>query len=326
MIHEEASANSFVAESLDDLLRGAIEAVFERGEPVAARKGQNLELRGVMLQLTKPRARLSRSVSRGKVFSALGELLWYLGGTNATEFITYFIPAYKEFDEDGVIFGGYGPRLCGHGDSNQLERMIHLLQERPSTRQAVIPLLTAGDLIGDHKDVPCTCDLQFFWRTQGLDLVVYMRSNDAFVGLPHDIFCFTMIQELVARAIGAELGQYIHFAGSLHIYDANFAAARAFLDEGWFSTTEMDPMPPGDPIPAINELLELEARVRLAKDPVLESLPTDPYWADLANLLVAFALDPLRRESDLALVRTRINSKVFDLHIADRIDRKSPRL
>lgn len=59
---------------------------------------------------------------------------------------------------------------------------------------------------------------------------------------------------------------------------------------------------------------------------MLETLPTDPYWADLISLLVAFELDPLERSDDLAAVRERMNNGIFDVHIADRIERKRPSL
>ena len=302
-------------------MREAIRAILDRGEHVVPSKGANRELRGVTLQLTKPRARLSRSESRGKVFSALGELLWYLSGSNATEQITHYIAGYAKFDEGGIIFGGYGPRLRG-GSHDQLGTVTQLLRERSSTRRAVIQLFSSTDLLSDHKDVPCTCTLQFLCREQRLDLVVYMRSNDVFTGLPHDVFCFTMLQELVARSLDVDLGRYIHMAGSLHLYDDNTDAAHQFLDEGWFSTTEMLPMPAGDPMSSINELLRIESRLRGGADSMLETLPADPYWADLANLLVAYHLDPFARSDDLALVRERMNSDVFDVHIADRIARK----
>src|SRR3954464_15026495 len=110
------SATCLIRDSLDDLLRAGIEAVLERGENVCPTKGRNRELRAVTLQLTNPRARLSRSESRGRVISALGELLWYLSGSNATDQITHYIPRYAEYDEDGIIFGGYGPRLRGGTD------------------------------------------------------------------------------------------------------------------------------------------------------------------------------------------------------------------
>lgn len=301
MERKTALSNHFNGDSLDDLMRQAIAAILDRGEHVVPSKGANHELRGVILDLARPRARLSRSESRGKVFSALGELLWYLSGSNATDHITHYIRKYSEFDEDGVIFGGYGPRLRGQGTSDQLRTVTQLLRERPQTRRAVVQLFAGSDLHEDHKDVPCTCTLQFLGRQGGLDLVVYMRSNDVFTGLPHDFFCFTMIQEFVARSIDVEVGRYIHMAGSLHLYDDNADAARRFLDEGWFSVTEMPAMPLGDPMPAVDDLLAIEASLRGGADPMSEDLPLDPYWSDLANLLVAFGLDPAARSADLVV-------------------------
>lgn len=313
------SATCLIEDSLDDLLRAAIEAVLANGEHVAPTKGPNRELRGVTLQLTNPRSRLSRSESRGKVLSALGELLWYLSGSNATDHITHYIPRYATFDEDGVIFGGYGPRL--RGGTDQLTTVIRLLRERPTTRRAVLPLFEGRDLLERHEDVPCTCTLQFLNRTPGLDLIVYMRSSDAFIGLPHDVFCFSMIQELVARSVGARLGQYIHVAGSLHLYDDNAEAARRFLDEGYFGTNEMPPMPDADPMVGVEEILAAEARLRTGGDPLSVPLPSHPYWADLARLLVAFELERGGRRDDIDSVMEQMFTDVYDLHVADRLDR-----
>jgi thymidylate synthase len=271
-------ATCLAEDSLDDLLRAAIEAVLQRGEAVSPTKGLNRELRGVTLQLTKPRARLSRSESRGKLFSALGELLWYLSGSAATDHVTHYIPRYRKFDEDGFIFGGYGPRLRGHGD--QLVTVIDLLRQRPSTRRAVIQIFNGDDLREHHEDVPCTCTLQFLIRDAHLDLVVYMRSNDVFIGLPHDVFCFSMIQELVARSVGAKLGQYIHMVGSLHLYDCNVDDARGFLKEGFYERMEMPPMPADEPMAAVEEMLTFEAQLRSGSEPFSVPLPSTPYWAD----------------------------------------------
>jgi thymidylate synthase len=45
-----------------------------------------------------------------------------------------------------------------------------------------------------------------------------MRSNDAYVGLPYDIFLFTSLQELMASELDIEIGTYYHSVNSLHIY------------------------------------------------------------------------------------------------------------
>jgi thymidylate synthase len=308
-----------IEDSLDDLLRAAIEAILERGERVSPTKGPNRELRGVTLQLTNPRARLSRSESRGKVFSALGELLWYLSGSNATDQIAHYISHYSQYDEGGIVFGGYGPRL--RGDTDQLATVVDLLRERPSTRRAVIQLFDRADLLEPHEDVPCTCTLQFLSREGGLDLIVYMRSNDVFIGLPHDAFCFSMIQELVARSIAVDVGQYIHVAGSLHLYDNKVDDARHFLDEGYFDTKEMPPMPDLDPMAVVAEILAVEAQLRSGSDPLSVALPPNPYWGDLARLLVVFFLDRAGRRDEIASVVDEMSTDVYDVHVADRLNR-----
>lgn len=314
------SAICLTKDSLDDLLRAAIEVVLEHGERVFATKGPNRELRGVTLQLTNPRARLSRSESRGKVVSALAEFLWYLSGSNATDQISHYLPRYSHYDEDGIVFGGYGPRLRGGAD--QLATVVGLLRDRPSTRRAVIQIFDGADLLEEHKDVPCTCTLQFLNREAGLDLVVYMRSNDVFIGLPHDVFCFSMIQELVARSVGINVGQYVHVVGSLHLYDRDAEDAQRFLDEGYFDLKEMPPMPAVDPMGDVAEILESEAQLRAGLDPLSVALPSNQYWADLARLLVAFELDRDGRHHEISSVIERMCTDVYNLHVEDRLDRR----
>jgi len=53
-----------------------------------------------------------------------------------------------------------------------------------------------------------------------------MRSNDVWLGMPYDIWCFTCIQILIAQELGVEVGSYIHQPGSLHLYEKNWEKAR----------------------------------------------------------------------------------------------------
>lgn len=68
------------ADTLDDLMRRAIEQLLETGQRAAdtPSRGPNIESLGARLQLTNPRARLSRTEARRRVVSAIGELAWYL--------------------------------------------------------------------------------------------------------------------------------------------------------------------------------------------------------------------------------------------------------
>jgi thymidylate synthase len=310
----------FPGGTLDDVMRSVINEIVSRGVRINPTKGPAAEVNGVLLELTNPRARLSRTETRGKPFSCLGELCWYLAGTNDAEFISYYIPDYRQYADANVVFGGYGPRLFTWRGLNQLHNVTAILKQNPDSRKAVIQLFDASDIVEDHKDVPCTCTLQFMIRGDALHLFANMRSNDAFLGLPHDCFCFTMLQEIMARTLSIELGTYKHAVGSLHIYDRNRSAAQQFLAEGWQSTIAMPPMPTGNPWPAIDALRKAELTIR-TKDRLevagLESL--DPYWADLVRLLRVFRHLKDDEVDGIKALRNNMSSEVYHLFIDHKL-------
>jgi thymidylate synthase len=313
----------FVGETLDDVMREVIQAILTHGSRVQPSKGWTTELTGTVLEIADSRARLSRTETRGRPFSCLGEFCWYLAGTKALSFIEYYIPRYRNYADGAMIYGGYGPRLFdwrGEG-LNQIASVTNTLRKKPASRQAVIQLFDARDIVEEHNDVPCTCTLQFMVRDNRLWMFTHMRSNDAFVGLPHDVFCFTMLQEIIARDLGVELGAYKHTAGSLHIYDQNVAAAEQLLSEGWQSTIPMPPMPAGDPWPAIESLRKAEDSIRNGRTPDTHGLA--PYWADLVRLLQVFRCVKNKDANGIRSLRAQMLSRVYDLFIDEKL-RKMP--
>jgi thymidylate synthase len=302
------------ADNLDDLLRLVLKKIYCHGRRIEPDKGKALELFGVLLELTNPRARLSRTESRGKIFSALGELCWYLAGTNSLTFIEYYIKEYQKSADGDLVYGGYGPRIFGSDQDDQVHHILSRLREHSVTRKAVIQIFDRVDLLEEHNDVPCTCTLQFAIRGKRLHLLTNMRSNDWFLGLPHDIFAFTMLQEMLACALGVELGTYKHCVGSLHLYEVNEEEARAFLGEGWQSTeSPMPPMPTEDPWKSVGQLLQAEEKLRLNSELTEPDFNgVNPYWADLIRLLVIFRC---KKNSDIhRMQQTEKNmvSKVYD--------------
>lgn len=313
-------AHHFEASTVDDLMHVAVDALRSEGSHINPTKGSCTEIAAVTFELTNPRARVSRSASRGRLFSALGELCWYLSGSNRTEDIAYYVKYYRRFDENGVIFGAYGPRLVSFDGVNQIESVIQALQRTPASRRAVIQLFDHRDVIQRHEDVPCTCTLQYLLREERLSAITYMRSNDVFLGLPHDLFCFTMLQELIARSIGAELGSYHHMVGSLHMYDENIEDLAAFLAEGWQATTHAMPaMPQGDPWAGVACLLEVGRQLRAGTPPANVDFGPEPYWADLGRLLGVYAVRKGPREA-IERIRMAMESEYYDSYISDRID------
>jgi thymidylate synthase len=313
------------AETLDDVMNEVLEALLARPFDVTATRSKNLgsssEIIGIILNIKNPRARLSRTETRGRAFSALGEFLWYMSGNNSLDFITYYIDKYDDESEDGkTVYGGYGPRLFNFREKfNQIENVKNLLKKKPSSRKAVIQLFDAMDIASAHKEIPCTCTLQFFIRQGKLHMVTTMRSNDAFWGLPHDVFAFTMLQEILARSLSVEVGEYKHAVGSLHLYKKHAKLAQQYLDEKFQSTTAMPVMPEGDPWPSVQILLGVESEIRNNKEVEMFNLALQPYWADLARLLQIHSLFKLEGFDVVKSVQQDMSSNTYDIFIERRL-------
>jgi thymidylate synthase len=310
------------AATLDDLLRAVFQLLLAQTNRVKPTRGRMAEVLGVLLELKDPRARLSRSEGRGKPFSCLGEFLWYLSRSNRLDFIQYYVPAYKDESDDGsTVHGGYGRRMFAmRGVHNQIDNVLTLLRSRPSSRRAVIQLFDAADLAQQYREVPCTCSLQFLIRNGRLHLIAHMRSNDAYLGLPHDVFAFTMIQEVIAVSLGVKLGIYRHLVGSLHLYDKHRKSARMYLKEGLQSHIPMPKMPATDPWSSIDAVLRAERDIR-TDDRTIAIPDLTPYWLDLIRLLQIHKQSKQRAHQRMKKLKASFSSRVYDTYVSDVIQK-----
>lgn len=77
-----------------------------------------------------------------------------------------------------------------------------------------------------HLDYPCTVAIGLSLAGHALDRLnmrVQMRSNDAWLGLPYDLFQFGQLQLTLCNVLGVTPGFYVHSAWSLHLYEENVA-------------------------------------------------------------------------------------------------------
>ncbi len=306
------------ASTLDDLLNGIFRRLIASGQETYPSKGKAFEITGAVLELTNPRARMSRTESRAVIFSWIGELLWYLAGSDELSFVKYYIKDYQpDYKGATAVMAAYGPRLRAR-NKDQLKWVIDLIKRKPDTRRAVIPIYQPKDTQTSLPEVPCTCTLQFLLRGRRLEMIAHMRSNDAYMGLPGDIFAFTMIQEIVATALNVEPGRYKHLVGSLHLYESDRKKAQRYLAEGFQQKVVMPIMPLGDPFPQIEKLLKFERSTRLGKHPKIpEDLPL--YWQDLARLLLIFRADKDKASAtSLRNMRKRMYSDAYTPYIEMR--------
>lgn len=207
-----------------------VSAVIDRGAEAWSRNGRTKELTGVGLRFdpapSDPLFLLNGSRSASAQYAA-AELLWYFSGSRSGEMIASYAPSYRRFlSSNANAHGAYGPRLMG-----QLEQVLSFISKSPETRQAVVTLFNGYDdlpEIATNKavDIPCTLSIQFLLRRGKLNMVVTMRSNDVWLGMPYDVFCFRCIQLTAAERVNAQPGWYQHNAGSLHLYERDWARAK----------------------------------------------------------------------------------------------------
>jgi len=207
-----------------------------RDEPsTSSRNGQMRQMVGCQIKLYNPAACvLQNTTRRANPSYAAGELLWYLRQSKSLEIIKHYTKNYGRFSDDGLTLNGaYGHRLGeiarSRGHEHFIPFIISWLCRDVDTRRLFLPIYQPQDVDLQSLDIPCTTGLQFVINNGKLDLVVNMRSNDVWLGLPYDIFCFCAIQCLVAFYGGFKLGTYTHSVGSLHLYDRNFDAAKEAL-------------------------------------------------------------------------------------------------
>lgn len=151
---------------------------------------------------------------------AIGELLWYNSTNNSFKAIDSFSKFWKNLSDDGItVNSNYGYCIRKKFNFDQWDMVKELLKKNPHTRQALIHIKEARDIVNNPtKDLNCTVALQFLLRNNKLDLIAMMRSNDIWLGLPYDIFNFTCMQIQMAMELGVDIGTYYHNVGSLHLY------------------------------------------------------------------------------------------------------------
>lgn len=180
-----------------------------------------------------------------------GEFLWYITGSDSLDFISYYAPSYDRFSDDNeTLYGAYGKRIFKNNkndnDSFHIENgigsVIRKLRLDPDSRQAIALIWQKKDMhVNETKDLPCTINLQFLIRDNKLHMITNMRSNDVWLGSTNDIYCFTLIQELVASELGIDLGFYQHNSGSMHLYEKNIEKIKS-CENSIFSNYDSLPM------------------------------------------------------------------------------------
>ena len=219
-------------EHASEMFELALRVIDDAGAHLDSRVGGCEEVLGASFTMSNPRANFVwHEARKASPIYAAGEMLWYLTGRDDGEQIAFYAPSYRDLlSTDGTAFGAYGARM-----NDQVPCLLEMLKQDPNTRQGIITLWRPTDIYEAatrrQKDLPCTLSLQFFVRHGALHLIVTMRSNDVWKGLPYDVFCFTTLQIIFADCLRLTVGDYVHQVGSLHLYDKNAEGAQGCIKE-----------------------------------------------------------------------------------------------
>lgn len=153
------------------------------------------------------------------------EAYWILSGDNRVATIAPYNSRIAEFSDDGeTFFGAYGPKIVA-----QLDYVVAKLLEDQDTRQAGLTIWRENPPA--TKDVPCTVAAFFNIRNGQLNAHVFMRSSDVWLGVPYDVFNFSMLAHLVCahlnkRGLRVAPGHLFLTAASSHLYAINWDDAK----------------------------------------------------------------------------------------------------
>lgn len=153
------------------------------------------------------------------------ESYWILTGDDRVATIAPYNKNISQFSDDGVkFFGAYGPKIM-----DQIGYVVSKLLNDRDTRQAGLTIWRENP--PKTKDVPCTVTMFFYIRKDKLQVSVFMRSSDAWLGIPYDIFNFSMVAHYVCAVYNGvnncglreilKPGDLCITMGSSHFYERN---------------------------------------------------------------------------------------------------------
>lgn len=159
------------------------------------------------------------------------ELAWMIGGHTNTAYLNERgVTIWNHWaDENGDLGPIYGKQWRDFGGVDQLAEVYHSLKNNPMSRRHVISAWNAPEL---HEMAlqPCHVLMQFYVRgRQWLDLQIYIRSNDLFIGAPHNIAGYALLLHLMAEWVGYKAGELVYTIGDAHLYNNHLDATELML-------------------------------------------------------------------------------------------------
>lgn len=107
------------------------------------------------------------------------------------------------------------------GTIDQIAQAINTLKTNPNSRRTIVSAWNVAEIdeivaIGGLP--PCHTMFQFNVRGDKLDLQLYQRSADTFLGVPFNIASYSLLLSMIAQVTQLTPGEFVHTTADTHLY------------------------------------------------------------------------------------------------------------
>ncbi len=107
------------------------------------------------------------------------------------------------------------------GYIDQIANAIDMIKNTPDSRRIIVSAWNVAEIpeivrIGGLP--PCHSLFQFNVANGKLDLHLYQRSCDTFLGVPFKIASYSLLLAMIAQVTGLEQGEFVHTLADTHLY------------------------------------------------------------------------------------------------------------
>jgi len=113
---------------------------------------------------------------------------------------------------------------------DQIAQVIQQIKDNPLSRRHIVSAWNPGE-VDQMALPPCHTLFQFYVRPEEgkIDLQLYQRSADIFLGVPFNIASYSLLLMMVAQVTGYEAGDFVHTFGDVHLYSNHTEQAKLQL-------------------------------------------------------------------------------------------------
>lgn len=107
------------------------------------------------------------------------------------------------------------------GVIDQIARAIDTIKTNPDSRRIIVSAWNVAEIdeiVETGGLPPCHTMFQFYVRDNKLDLHLYQRSADTFLGVPFNIASYSLLLAMIAQVTGKTPGEFIHTTADTHLY------------------------------------------------------------------------------------------------------------